>query len=68
MIRLEVEEICETCPNFEAVSSTSTLYAENEPVHTEHVVTCRNSEVCRNIRAFMETVLAERDKEKASDA
>ena len=68
MIKLEIEKICETCPNFEATTATSYLYADGEPVAAVHTVTCANLEVCRSIRRFMETTLAERDKKKASDA
>lgn len=68
MIELKVEKICETCPNFEATTATSYLYADGGPVAAVHTVTCANVEVCRSIRRFMETALADEGKKNASDA
>lgn len=68
MIKLTVEEVCENCPNFDAETLTSTMYADAEPVSVEHEIVCSRRAECRNIRRFLERVLGPEDKKKAADA
>ena len=48
--------------------SDNSIAPHGEPVAAVHTVTCANLEVCRSIRRFMETALADEGKKKASDA
>lgn len=68
MIILQVEGMCQTCPNFDAVSDTSILYGDNAPLAVEHTVKCSRRQECENIRRFLERVLDDEDKKKASGA
>lgn len=66
MITLEVEEMCHECPNFKAVSETSVLYGDMEPVVVDSVVKCASRAMCEHIRRYLRN--AAEGKKKASDA
>ena len=54
MIRLMTEPYCENCPNFKAVSNTSTIQVDNEKFFTESAVRCENADRCREIANYLE--------------
>lgn len=56
MIKLNIEDYCQDCPMFEAV--TDKLYA-NCTVLTTYV-TCKNKEICNKIKIYLE---AKQDEE-----
>lgn len=66
MITLEVEEMCHECPNFKAVSETSVLYGDMEPVVVDSVVKCALRSMCEHIRRYLRNNAE--GKKKASDA
>lgn len=50
MIKLNIEDYCQDCPMFDAV--TDKLYA-NCTVLTTYV-TCKNKEICNKIKIYLE--------------
>lgn len=44
---------CEKCPEFEAKTSTETLWANGEPYMTQVVVECEHAKKCRVIYKHM---------------
>lgn len=60
MIELKVDPICENCPNFDAVSHRTELYADGTIVDSECIIQCEWEQRCRQIRAFLEKTLFER--------
>lgn len=51
MIELNVEPLCHNCKTFDANTNTAVMYAEGEPYIVTHEITCRNKDICNNIRA-----------------
>ena len=50
MIKLEVEQYCQNCPEFEpVVDSTALFINEGDVVRRETTVTCKHRERCINI-------------------
>ena len=58
MIRLMVRKMCHDCPQFNPV--VDTLWENNKP---HHVITCINSDTCREIRRYLIEIGSEKLKE-----
>ena len=57
MIKLDIEEYCETCPHFEVEQSTiATQSIDGEIVNSEHHIKCVNQTKCNNIKNHLENV------------
>lgn len=54
MIKLDVEEFCQSCQGFKAESNT-TVYSDGILVET--IVTCEDIKKCRNIKRHIEREL-----------
>ena len=52
-IVLDVKPYCDSCRNFEADSNTKTIYACDEPVIVNTVVTCKHAQKCAQIERCM---------------
>ena len=52
-IRIEVEDYCHECPEFEADVDTSTLYACGNTVAVSHVIRCEKRERCASIERYL---------------
>lgn len=55
MIKLDVEEFCQSCEGFKAESNTTFLYADGMAVET--IVTCKYIEKCRDLKRYIEREL-----------
>lgn len=56
MIRVEVQDYCQSCLEFEPdVERPTLLYAHNEVVaQTDTVIRCKHCNRCENIKRFIE--------------
>ena len=59
MIRLNVDEWCQNCPEFDAETFMACLYSDNNVMHTDAVVKCKHQKRCQSITQF----LASREKD-----
>lgn len=50
-IIVEREPYCENCPDFDAMSEQSTMYADGEPYIVQISVHCRNKTLCARMWA-----------------
>lgn len=57
MIDLKVEDYCHECPEFEADTRKSALFADGEIVAAECVIVCEHSAKCAHIKQFLEDQL-----------
>lgn len=53
MIRLEVEEYCQRCPEFKCAVHEVIHYGDGGVVEMERRVICGNEGMCRRIREYM---------------
>lgn len=53
MIKLEVEDYCHNCEEFEPVADTNRLYSELEVVESYTSVRCEKRMVCRAIASHI---------------
>lgn len=56
MIKLNIEEYCKNCPEFEVVQETLKSFDMLNGVYAEHHLTCGNIEKCREIKKHLEKV------------
>lgn len=58
MIHVNVSKCCENCPNFVATSDTvETLFADDKPIVTIHLVYCDNEENCEVLQKHIQEVV-----------
>ena len=58
MIKLDISDYCNDCPEFDA--ETQTIYGWGEAVAT-HIV-CSNAEKCNLIKKYLESVIKRKDE------
>lgn len=52
-IKIEVEDYCHECPEFEADVDTTTLYAGGGAVTVSHAIRCEKRERCSAIERYL---------------
>jgi len=57
MIKLEVEDYCQNCPNFEVYTDTCTTVGYGDGIGrfslTDHTISCKYREVCIEIHDYI---------------
>ena len=61
MIKLDISDYCNDCPEFDAETHTlRTLYALDQAVETR--IACSNAEKCNRIKKYLETAMERKDE------
>lgn len=54
MIRLEVEDYCQNCPDFEAKVDSTSLHANDKEVVNYHIIRCKHARRCERMKEYLE--------------
>ena len=58
MIKLDIPDYCNDCPEFDA--ETHTIYAWDQAVETR--IACSNAEKCNRIKKYLESAMERKDE------
>lgn len=61
MITLEIEKYCNNCPNFDVETEKHMLNVDGRPLEYYTYVKCKNREMCRNIKKYLESEIKKND-------
>lgn len=53
MIRLNIQEYCNDCPYYKAISQSQAIYADATKVTIDMEVTCEHSDICRRLEKVL---------------
>lgn len=53
MIQLNVQEYCNDCPYYEALSQPQAIYTDGTKVTIDTKVTCEHSNICRRLEKVL---------------
>lgn len=56
---VDVDEYCALCDKFDPVANNSTLWADNNIVMVEHLITCSNRSICKSLEHHLREVLSQ---------
>lgn len=54
IIKLEIEDKCQFCPEFKAEINTEEVFANFEEAEKNFLITCKNRGICKNIQRYLE--------------
>lgn len=57
MIELDIQDYCQSCPEFEAKVEQSNIYANGTPYEMLTCIRCEHQSKCRNIKQHLEKKL-----------
>lgn len=63
--KIKVEDHCQNCPYFEPVTDMTKLFADNNMVIREVVISCSHNTLCKRLKAYLERFCG--DDEKCTD-